>query len=151
MINTPSVRRPHPHRGNPNRQRRERKTAEGKKRPSRVGRLKSIGPAPKARQYHTIIIQIYREGNKSSAVLRGSAARRCISIPMSDQGNACNPHWHKWHRQSSIERTHLIAPDLLYSKKSCNRSTMFNVTLKHTPNEKTGRCESAAEHRTAVQ
>ena len=35
-----------------------------------------------------------RDGNKSPAVLQGSAARRFISVPMCDQSTACNPRWH---------------------------------------------------------
>ena len=62
---------------------------------------KSIGPALETRQYHTIeygvskiVPEGHRDGNKNPAVLRGSATRWRISIPMFDQGTACNPHWH---------------------------------------------------------
>ena len=37
-----------------------------------------------------IIPEGHREGNKSPAVLQGSAARQCISVPMCDQSTACN-------------------------------------------------------------
>ena len=33
----------------------------------------------------------------------GSAARRRISVPMSDQRTACNPHWHIWHRCTGLQ------------------------------------------------
>ena len=41
-----------------------------------------------------IVPEGHREGNKSPAILQGSAARRCISVSMCDQSTACNPHWH---------------------------------------------------------
>ena len=57
--------------------------------------------APETRQSHTneygvskIVPEGHREGNKSSAVLQGSAARQCISVLMCDQSTACNPCWH---------------------------------------------------------
>ena len=56
-----------------------------------------IGPALETRQSHNIeygvskiVPEGHREGNKSHAVLRGSAANRCISVPMCDQCTACN-------------------------------------------------------------
>ena len=62
---------------------------------------KSIGPALETHQSHTIKYRVskivpegHREGNKSPAALRCSAARRCISVPMCDQSTAGNPHWH---------------------------------------------------------
>ena len=62
---------------------------------------KSIGPALETRQSHTIeywvstiVPEGHRVGNESPAVLRGSAARLCVSVPMCDQSTACNPHWH---------------------------------------------------------
>ena len=45
-----------------------------------------------------IVPERYWEGNKSPAVLRGSAAGRRISKPMCDQSTACNPDWHIRHR-----------------------------------------------------
>ena len=39
-----------------------------------------------------IVPEGHLEGNKSPAVLRCSAERRCISVPMCDQSTACNPH-----------------------------------------------------------
>ena len=61
---------------------------------------KRISPALETRQSHTIEYDVSKiipedncEGNKSPVVLRGSAARRRISVPMCDQGTECNPHW----------------------------------------------------------
>ena len=63
-------------------------------------REKRIGPTLETRQSHTIeygvskiVPEGHRDGNKSPAVQRCSAARRCISVPMCDQSTACNPHW----------------------------------------------------------
>ena len=41
-----------------------------------------------------IIPEGQRQRNKSPAILRRSAARQRISIPMCDQGTTCNPHEH---------------------------------------------------------
>ena len=72
---------------------------------------KSTGPTLGTRQSHTIVYwvrkivpEIHREGNKSPVVLRGSAASRCISVPMCDQSTTCNPHWHIRSRQSTIKK-----------------------------------------------
>ena len=101
--------------------------------------IKIISPALKTLvSHHRIRVskidpQRYWEGNKSSALLRGSAPRRGISIPMSDQGAACKSHWHLRHRKSIIKWVHRITPDLIQLQKHCQRSTMCNVTLKHIP------------------
>ena len=54
-------------------------------------RQKGIEPALETRQSHTIeqgvtkiVPQRYRQGNKSPAILRGSAARRRIGVPICD-------------------------------------------------------------------
>ena len=64
-----------------------------------LGQQKGIGPALETRQSHTveygvnqIVPERYCEGNKSPAVLRGSATGKRISI------SACNPDWHIRHR-----------------------------------------------------
>ena len=66
----------------------------------RVSRLrKGIGPAFETRQSHTIECTVSKVvpkrcwmWNKKSAVLRGSAARRPIRVPICDQSTACNQH-----------------------------------------------------------
>ena len=40
----------------------------------------------------------------SPVALRGSAARRRITLLMSNQSTACNPYWHKQHMQSTPVR-----------------------------------------------
>ena len=64
--------------------------------------------------------------------------KRRISIPMSYQGIACNQHQDIWLRYSTLKRVHRIIPDLIQHTQNCHRSTMSNVTLKHTPGQKTG-------------
>ena len=71
------------------------------KRREQLGQQKGIGSALETHQSHTIkygvnqiVPERYWEGNKSPAVLRGSAAGRCKNIPMCDQSTACNPDWH---------------------------------------------------------
>ena len=83
----------------------KRKIVEDKKRREQLGEQKGIGPALETRQSHTIeygvnqiVPERYSEGNKSPAVLRGSAAGRRLSIPMCDQSTACNQGWHIRHR-----------------------------------------------------
>ena len=56
---------------------------------------KSIGPALETLQSHKIeygvskiVPEGHREENKSPAVLRGSATRGCISVPVCDQSTA---------------------------------------------------------------
>ena len=128
---------------------------------------KSIGPTLETRQSHTIeywvskiVPEGHREGNKSPAVLRGSAARRCISVPMCDQSTACNPHWHILSRWSTIKMVHRVTPDLIKHTQDCHVSTMSNVTLKHIPvrnlspltaRSSSLRCVSAAKHQTGEQ
>ena len=132
MIYTLSVRRPQPHNTNLLTERREREKEH-------------IGPALETRQYQTIeygvskiVREGHRDGNKSPAVLRGSAASQCISLPMCDQSTACNPHWHIWSRKSTIKRVHRVTPDLIMHTQDCHGSRMSNVTLKHTPSLKPG-------------
>ena len=104
---------------------------------------KSIGPALETRQYHTIeygvskiVSEGHYQGNKSPAVLRGSAARRLISIPMCNKSTTCFPNWHILSRSSTITRAHRVTPDLIQHTQYCHRSTMSNVTLKHTHSQK---------------
>ena len=80
------------------------------------GKLKSIGPALKTRQSHTIEYKVTKivsqrqwEGNKNHAILRDSAAIGGISLPMSDQSIEGNLHWH-------IEATAQVE----HQKEMCN-------------------------------
>ena len=76
--------------------------------------LKPISPTPSntasLRSFH---IHRYWQGNKSPAILRGSAARRRIRVPMSNHSTAC-AHRHIRHRKSTIKRVHQITPDLVH-------------------------------------
>ena len=87
---TISVRRPQPHNTNLQTERRERekeqKTIVGIE---QLRPIKKHGPAFETRQSHTIeyaaskiLPEGHRKGNKSPAVLQGSAARLCISVSM---------------------------------------------------------------------
>ena len=71
-------------------------------------------------------------------LLRGSAARRRISVTMCYQSTECNPRWHIRSRQSTIKRVHRVKPDLILHTQDCHGSTMINVTLNHTPSQKPG-------------
>ena len=89
--------------------------------------IRSIGPACETRQSHSIEYRVskivpegHREENKSPAVLQGSAARRCICVPMCDQSTACNPRWHIRSRESTIKRAHGITPDLIKHTQDCH-------------------------------
>ena len=93
---TLSVRRPQPHNTNLYRQKEKGKNSRrlyivGIKQLMAI--KKSIGPALETSQSHTIeygvskiVLEGHWEKNKSHAVLRGSAAKRRINIPMCDQG-----------------------------------------------------------------
>ena len=98
--------------------------------------------------------------NKSPAILRGSAARRRISVPMCDHSDACNPHRHIRHRKSTIKRVHRITPDLYSIHNTatdlrCARSHSNTPPVKKlaplTTRSSSLRCVSAAEHQTAEQ
>ena len=54
--------------------------------------LKPASPTPSNIGVSKIVPEGHLQVNKSPAVLRGSAARLCISVPMCDQSTACNPH-----------------------------------------------------------
>ena len=82
--------------------------------------IKIHWPCSETRQSHTIeygvtkiVSQIFWQGNKSSAILGGPAARRRISVPMCDHSTACNTNQHIRLRQSTIMRVHQITPDLV--------------------------------------
>ena len=85
--------------------------------------IRKHGPAIETRQSHTIEYRVSKivpdghgEGNKSPAILRGSAARRRIGIPMCNQSTTCNPHWHIRSRLSTIKRViglHMILYSIL--------------------------------------
>ena len=64
--------------------------------------------------------------------MRGSVARRRISVPMCDNSTAGDPNWHIRPRWSTINRVHRVTPDIVQRTQYCPRSTMFNVTVKHT-------------------
>ena len=115
------------------RKRRERENSWRQKRREQLGQQKGIGPALEIRQSDTIEYRVnqiiperYWEGNKSPAVLRGSAAGRRISIPMCDQSTASNPGWHIRHK---VERR--VTPDLVRHTQHYHRSTMGKITVKH--------------------
>ena len=59
-------------------------------------------------------------------------------MPMCDQSTACNPHWQIRSRQRTIKRVHWFTPDLIQRTQYCHRSTMNNITFKHTPCQNTG-------------
>ena len=83
-------------------------------------------------------------------ILRGSAAKRCIRIPMSDQSCTCNPHWHKRYRQCTTKWMH-IGLHIIYKTAKDRRwshightnsdlispvSTRFQNRLKRVKGEK---------------
>ena len=70
--------------------------------------LKPASPTPIKYGVSKIVPEGHREGNKSPGVLQGSAARRCISVPMCDKSTACNPSWHIRSRKSTIKRVHWV-------------------------------------------
>ena len=53
------------------------------------------------------------EENKRPVVLRGSVARRRISIPVWDQCTTCNPHWHIRQVWTPMKRVRRVTPDLI--------------------------------------
>ena len=128
---------------------------------------KGIGPALATSHSHTIehgvtkiVPQRYWQGNKSPAILWGSAARRRISVPMCDHSAVWNLHRHIRHRKGIIKKVHRVTPDLVQHTWYCLRSTMCKVTLKHTPVKTLApltkrssilRCVSVAEHQMAEQ
>ena len=139
-INTPSVRRPNPTIPTHRMKEEKGKTVGDNKVRMQLGQWTGIGPALETRQSHTIkhgvtmiVPQRYWPGNKSPAILLGSAARRRISVPMCDHSTACNPHQHIRHRKSTIKRVHRVTADLVQHTSYCHRSRMCEVTLKHAP------------------
>ena len=137
----------------------------GKKGPISLGQQKRIGYALETLKFTPSIRgstrSFHRYTERKIKVLRYCKVlqrSRRINIPMSDQRTACNPNWPIRHRLSTIVRVHRITPDLIQLTQYCHRSTMSNVTLKHTPVRKRAplttrsssfRCVSAAEHHTA--
>ena len=119
-INTLSVLRPRPNNTNPLNERREKENRRRQKVGEQLGQQNGINPALEICLSHIIecgvtkiIPQRYLQGNKSPAILRGSAASRRISVPMYDQSAACNLHRHIRHRNSTIKRVYQVAPDLV--------------------------------------
>ena len=55
--------------------------------------------------------------NKSPTILRGSAARKGISVPICDHSAACNPHQDIRHRQSTIKRVQRVAISKLFTRE----------------------------------
>ena len=132
-----------------------------------LGQLKGIGPALKIRQFHTIehrvskiIAERYREGNKTPAILRGSAARRRISIPMCNHSTTCDTYGtYGTGRapQSGCIGLHLILYSI-HSTATDRRCAMSQSSLPpvkkqapFTTRSNSLRCVSAAEHHTAEQ
>ena len=98
--------------------------------------------------------------NKSQALLRGSAARRRISEPMSDHSAGCNPCRHIRHRKSTIKIGQRVTPDLYNihntaTDRRCARSHSNTPPVKKlaplTTKSSSLRCVSVAEHHTAEQ
>ena len=98
--------------------------------------------------------------NKGSTVLRGSAVKWRINIRMCDQGTRVTRSGTYGPGIRIIKRVHPVTPDLIQNTRNGSRSTMRNVTLKHTPvrnwapltaRSSSLRCVSAAKHYTAEQ
>ena len=138
-IDTLSVRRPQPHTTNLFMKRRERKIVKEKKGESNQANkkaldllLKPANPTPsKTGSTRSFQRDTAGEGNKSSQIMRGSAAGRRISIPMCDQNTVCNPDWHIRHRQSATKWVQWVTPDLVQHTQQCHRSTVGKITVKH--------------------
>ena len=122
--------------------------------------MKPASPTSSNTGLAKIIPEGHLEGNKSPAVLRGSAASRCIGVPMCEKSTACNPLWHIWSRYCTIKREPRVTPDLIKHTQDCHGSTMSSVTPNHTPVRNRASltscssslgCVSAAEHQTAEQ
>ena len=73
--------------------------------------LKPANPTPSKTE--KIVPEGHRKGNKSPAVLQGSAARLSISIPICNQSTTCNPRWQIRSRESTIKRVHRVTPGLI--------------------------------------
>ena len=121
------------------------------------GTQKCVRPAIVSHQVHTIQ---YRVNKKGPSVLRGSAARRVISIPMCNQSTACTctgTFDTGITSYSGCIETHLI----LYSTHSTatdkrwamshSRISPFTKLSPLTIRSSNLRCVSAAEHHTAEQ
>ena len=98
---------------------------------------KRIGLALKIRQSNTIeysVVNIvprwYWEEKRSPTLLRGSAARRRTSLPISITAPPPRVTRNGLHVTGTIKRVHQITPDLTQHTKSV---TMCNVILIHTP------------------
>ena len=113
VINTRSVRRP-PSPTIPTHRMKEIKRENSRKQKQKTAgaamQIKRHSPALETRQSHTIeygvtkiVQQRYWKENKSPAVLRCSAVRRRISVPMSDHSAACNQDRHIQHWYSTIK------------------------------------------------
>ena len=77
------------------------KTVGDKKRSQQLDQKEGNGPAVETHQSHTIecgvtkiVPQEYWQGNKIRAMLRGSAARKRLSVLMCNRQAISNPHWH---------------------------------------------------------
>ena len=68
--------------------------------------MKPASPTPSNTGSPRALHRNTERGNKSTAILRGSAERRHISVPMCDHSTACNTHWHIRHRKSTIKMVH---------------------------------------------
>ena len=104
-IYTLSVQRPQSHNTNLQKERRERENSRIQRgsrqlRPIKKTLVPLLKPASPINEYRIrkIVQQWHWEGNKSPAILRGFAARRRTSIPMSDQSTAGNLQRHSRHR-----------------------------------------------------
>ena len=79
---------------------------------------------------------LFWEGNICLSLLRGSAARRRISIYIyrCTTRASCVTCTVRYTAQvyEHNTRVHRVTPDLIQHKKYCHRSTMINVTLKQT-------------------
>ena len=138
MIDTLSVRRHQP--ATPTHRKKD-ENGKNSRRQKLNKPLRSIGPDLKTHQSRTIeyrvskiVPQIYRNLNKSPAVLQCSGAMRLIRIPMCHQSTACYPHWNIWPYGTycTMKRVHRITPDLVEHTQYCHRSPMCNVTVQHT-------------------
>ena len=95
-------------------------------------------------------------------VLRGSAVRKRISVPMCDHSTACNPHRNIRHRWSTIKRVHrlhlILYSDIIHNTATDQRyawsqsnTHLVKKLAPLTTRSSSLRCESAAEHYTMEQ
>ena len=94
--------------------------------------LKLSSPTPSImlspRTFHRYAVR-----NKSYAELRGPATRRCIRIPMSDQGTTRNPYWHKGTGRAPQSRCIWLLPILYNIQKSAALRTNTPPPKKLAP------------------